>query len=312
MVHALVNIAHLRRLLTVRGLTPAHAVPDTGVAREDARIRPARLLEDSCLAWHPIGAPEPWPDPVAFLDGVQRLELLAYAGAAPLVVGEVAAAVRERRLRRLTRVLDARRVLLLGRPCALDAAGEALGGVDTVALPAEEPAHPARDLANASRALDRTRGALELSLGVQYRRGSAGWLLVDGVLTESPSWAADSRTVGVARNHATLPFDGGDLERWLRLPAAHRTSVYAPETRSVTPVLEWALRLWPWEGRDLFHGLVRVQVAPENGTPERADLISRRLLAERAPLSPIGDGSERLLYGMHSVQRFLRAAPAHY
>jgi hypothetical protein len=209
-------------------------------------------------------------------------------------------------------VLDARRLLVIGRPTVLDAAGGALVGVDTVALPADEPAHPARDLANASRALDRARGALERSLGERYRRDSTGWLLVDGALTESPSWSADPRTVAIARSHATLPFDGADLERWLRLPAAHRTSVYAPETRNVTPVLEWALRLWPWEGRDLFYGLVRVQVAPENGTPERADLISRRLLAERAPLSPLGDGSDRLLYGMHSVQRFLRAAPAHY
>jgi len=315
MVHRLVNTAHLRRALTARGLTPARAAPDGSIAGEAARIRPARLVEGPSLLWHPIADPEPWPDPLAFLDGIQRLELLAYAGAAPLVAGEVAAAVRERRERRLTRVLDSRRLLLMGRPAALESAGEALAGLGTVgrvALPVDEPAHPARDLANAARALDRARGALELSLGEQYRRRSDGWLLVDGSLTESPSWAADPHMVAVARNHATLPFDGTDLERFLRLPPAHRTSVYEPETRNATPVLEWALRLWPWEGQDVFHGLVRVQVAPENGTAERADLISRRLLAERAPLSPPGDGSDRLLYGMHSVRRFLRAAPAHY
>lgn len=312
MTHLLVNIAHLRRALTVRGLTPARGLPDAGLAGEDARLRPARLIEDPALAWHPVTDAEPWPDPVAFLDGVQRLELVAYAGTAPLVVGDVAAVVRERRLRRLTGVLKGRRVVLLGRPEALVAAGDALAGADTVALPADEPAHPARDLANASRALDRARGALERSLGEQYRRTSAGWLLVDGLLTESPSWASDARMVAIARNHASLPFDGADLERFLRLPVAHRTSVYAPETRSLTPVLEWALRLWPWEGRDVFHGLVRVQVAPENGTPEGADLISRRLLAERVPLGPPADGADRVLYGMHSVQRYLRATTAHY
>jgi hypothetical protein len=114
--------------------------------------------------------------------------------------------------------------------------------------------------------------------------------------------------VGVARTHATLPFEGAELERFLHVPAGHRTSVYAPDTRRVSPVLEWAVRLWPWQGKDVFHGLLRVQVAPENGTPERADMISRRLLAERAPLSPVAEGWDRLLYGMHTVQRFLRAS----
>ncbi len=308
MVRSLVNLIHLRRALAVRGLTLAGSALDSQAGREEGRIRPARLLEDASLAWHPVPPPAPWPDPVAFLDGVQRSVLLAYAGAAPLVLGDAAAAVRERRARRLAGVLQARRVLLIGRPAALEAAGPAVGGVDTLALPTDEPPHPGRDLANAGRALDRVRGALERSLGEQYRRRSAGWLLVDGPLTESPLWAADSHLVGIARSHATLPFDGPDLERFLHLPAAHRTSVYQPETRSVSPVLEWALRLWPWEGKDIFHGLVRVQVAPENGTPERADLISRRILAERAPLSPAGDGWDRLLYGMHTVQRFLRAS----
>jgi hypothetical protein len=135
-------------------------------------------------------------------------------------------------------------------------------------------------------------------------------LVVDGTLTESPLWAADPRMVAVSRSHATLPFDGADLERFLRLPLAHRTSVYAPETRSVTPVREWGLRLWPWEGKDVLHGLVRVEVAPENGTPGGADSISRRILAERAPLSMPDDRWDRLLYGIHSVQRYLRAG--HY
>jgi hypothetical protein len=301
-------MVHIRRALAVRGLTLAASPLHPGAGGEEGRIRQARLVEDASVAWYPVPPPEAWPDPVAFLDGVQRAVLLAYAGAAPLVLGHAAAAVRERRERRLAGVLESRRLLLIGRPAALEAAGPALAGLDTLALPTDEPPHPGRDLANAGRALDRVRGALELSLGEQYRGRSAGWLLVDGPLTESPLWAADPHLVGIARTHATLPFDGSDLERFLHLPAGHRTSVYEPETRSVSPVLEWALRLWPWEGKDIFHGLVRVQVAPENGTAERADLISRRILAERAPLSPAGDGWDRLLYGMHTVQRFLRAS----
>jgi hypothetical protein len=275
---------------------------------EEACIRQARLVEDAELAWHPVARPEAWPDPLAFLDGVQRSELVAYAGAAPLVVAQVAAAVRERRDRRLATVVEARRTLLLGRPEAIAAAGDLPSGLDTVALPTDDPPHPVRDLVNAARALDRARGALELTLGDRYRSRSDGWLLIDGALSDSPVWAADRRMIAVSKSHATLPFDGPDLERFLRLPMGHRTSIYAPQTRSLAPVRQWALRLWPWEGRDVFHGLVRVEVAPENATPELADLLSRRLLAERSPISTPDHRWDRLVYGIHSVERYLRAA----
>ena len=134
-----------------------------------------------------------------------------------------------------------------------------------------------------------------------------GWLLIDGALSDSPVWAADRRMIAVSRSHATLPFDGRDLERFLRLPMGHRTSIYSPETRSLAPVRQWALRLWPWEGKDVFHGLVRVEVAPDNATPELADTFSRRLLAERAPISTPDHRWDRLVYGIHSVERYLRA-----
>src|SRR6266498_3497969 len=111
------NLSHLRRILAVRGLTPASVIPEASGGRTDeACIRPARLVEDAELRWHAVGPPEPWPDPLAFLDGVQRSELVAYAGASIIVVGEIAAAVRERRNRRLTTVLEERRVLAIGRP----------------------------------------------------------------------------------------------------------------------------------------------------------------------------------------------------
>ncbi|HEX3236297.1 MAG TPA: hypothetical protein VHR41_19055 [Gemmatimonadales bacterium] len=303
-----VNLTNLRRVLALRGLTPASAVPDASGGRtEDACIRQARLLEGAPLQWIPVDAAEPWPDPLAFLDGVQRSELLAYAGASVIVVGEIAAAVRERRDARLTTVVEDRRLLAIGRPAALEAAGDALSRFQLLALPEDEPPHPIRDQANAARALDRARGALELSIGDRYRARSDGWLIVDGSLTESPVWSADPRMVGVAKSHATLPFDGADLDRYLRLPQGHRSSLYVPQTRSLTPVHAWALRLWPWEGKDLFHGLVRIEVAPVNGTPAMAGLLSRWLLAERAPLSAPDARWDRLLYGIHSVESYLRA-----
>jgi hypothetical protein len=270
-------------------------------------VRPARLIEDATLGCRAVGPAIPWPDPVAFLDGVQRLTLLAYAGSAPVFLGMVAAAVRERQGGRLRTAVEARRWLAIGRPSALTAAAGALDQLEALPLPHDHPAHPVRDLTQASRALDAARGALELDVGAAYRRRSDTWMVVDGALSESPEWAADPRTVGVSKSHATLPFDGPELERYLRLPAGHRTSVFAPESRSVAPVLAWAVRLWPWEDRDLFHGLIRVEVAPENGGSASADLLTRRLLAERAPVSTPDARWDRLLYGIHSVEQYLRA-----
>jgi hypothetical protein len=302
------SLAALRRRLAARGLTPAAAVPESSGGRaEEACIRPARLIEHPTLRCRPVGTPEPWPDPLAFLDGVQRMRLVAYAGAAPIYVAEIAAAIRERRHTRLVTVVEARRRLVIARPRALVAAGDALAGMDTLGLPEDEPPHPVRDLTQASRALDRVRGQLEIEIGRRFRRDSASWLLVDGSLTESPDWSADPRTIGVSKSHATLPFEGDDLDRYLRLPRGQRSSIFAPETRSVAPVHAWALRLWDWEEKDLFHGLVRVEVAPANGVPELADLFSRRLLAERAPLSTPDPRWDRLLYGIHSVEQYLHA-----
>jgi hypothetical protein len=302
------SLPNLRRLLAVRGLTPASVIPESSGGRtEEACIRPARLLEGAELRGIPVGCAEPWDQAVAFLDGIQRSTLVAYAGSAPVVVAEIAAAVRERTGGALVTVVEERRVLAIARPAALAAAGDALDGLATLTLPEDEPPHPVRDLFEVRRAVDRARGALELAVAERFRARSNGWLVVDGALSESPTWASDPRMLGVAKSHATLPFDGEALERYLRLPAGHRTSVFAPQTRSVAPVCAWALRLWAWEGRDLFHGLVRVEVAPSNGTPEAADRLSRFLLAERAPISTPDPRWDRLLYGIHAVEQYLRA-----
>src|SRR6185503_11675040 len=116
---AIPNVKRLRRALAVRGLTPASSPPDgSGGRREEACVRPARLIEDAPLACRAVGSAVPWPDPLAFLDGVQRLQLLAYAGSAPLFLGEIAAAVRERRGGRLRTADESRRWLAIGRPSA--------------------------------------------------------------------------------------------------------------------------------------------------------------------------------------------------
>lgn len=304
----MLDLIRMRRLLALRGVAPATTVPEgSGGRTEEATILPARLVEDAELTHHGVGDPEAWSETVAFLDGTQRSWVAGYAGTAPIVVAEVAAAVRERAERRLRTVVEERRALAIGRAHALDQAGDALEGCERVVLDDDGPAHPARDLGLAARKLDQRRGNLELELGDRYRRGSPAWIVVDGSLAASPTWAADGRMVGVSKSHATLPFGGAELERYLRLPAAQRSSIFTPQSPGFAPVHAWALRLWPWEGRDLFHGLVRIEVSPAQGTPDLADWLSRRLLAERAPISTPDPRWDRLLYGIHAVEQYLKA-----
>lgn len=303
------KLESIRRALSAKGLTPATGIPDSGGGRvEEAAIRPARLIEGTTLVARPVGQAESWPGPLAYLEGIQRSEVVGYAGSSAIFVAEIAAAIRERQDRRLRTVMEERRRLALARAEALVSAGDALRELEPVPLPEDEPPHPIRDMMNAARALDRSRGTLEIHLGDRYRARSDGWLVIDGSLSESPRWAADDRMVAISKNHSILPFEGGDLERYLRLPQGHRSSVYAPETRSLAPVRAWGLRLWPWEGKDLLHGLVRVEVAPANESSERADAISRWILAERAPVSAPDRRWDRLLYGIYSVEQYLKAS----
>lgn len=298
----------LRRALGEAGLAPSRGVPEASDGRgEQAAIHRAELVERGPVVARSVGGEEAWPGTVAFLDGVQRWEPVATAGVSPIVWAEVTAAVRERRDRRFRSVVVRRERVIVGRAEALAEAGSALDGWRTIALAADEPPHPIGDLSLARMAVERRRAELEREAGREYRAGSDGWLVVDGSLTESPDWARDDRMIGVIKSHASLPFDGADLEAYLRIPFGSRSPVFTPASRARAPVYSWALRLWPWEGKDLLFGLVRVEMAPGPDATGRADQISRWLLSERAPLSTPDARWDRLLYGIHDVERFLRS-----
>ena len=301
----------LRRAVVARGFTPATWIPAASEGRaEEATIQPANRVEAGPLSGLPVGQAETWPGTVAFLDGTQRYEVMAYSGASPVVVAEIAAAVMERRDRQLHVARVERRRLVIARPAVL---AELEGAVDnhvTLALPEDVPVHPVHDFQLARREIDRARGRLELEVGLAYREASAEWLIVDGSLSESPTWARDRRMIGITKSHATLPFADQDLEQYLRIPAGHRSPVFAPAGREVAPVYSWALRLWPWEGKDLLHGLIRVEAAANPETVGGADQLSRWLLAERAPVATPDPRWDRLLYGIRAVEEYLRASSA--
>lgn len=303
------NWTRLRRAVAARGFTPATWIPAASEGRaEEATIRPARLLEKLPMAGHPVGPPEAWSETVGFLDGTQRHEVMAYAGASPVVVAEIAAAVLLRRERHLHVAEVLRRRLVIARPEVLEQLEDAIVGHEAVALPADGPVHPVLDFQLARREVDSARGRLEVETGNRFRAANDAWLIIDGSLAESPQWALDGRMLGISKSHATLPFSGSDLEEYLRLPAGSRSPVFQPAGREVAPVYSWALRLWPWEGKDLLHGLIRIEAAPLLETLAAADQLSRWLLAERSPVSTPDPRWDRLLYGIRAVEEYLRAS----
>lgn len=296
----------LRRQLANAGLTPAtSSVPLTSGSRDEVAFEEAVLVEGSRVEPRDVGAAESWPGTIAFLDGTQHLDLLGYSGTHPIIGAEVAAAVRERRDRDLVTVVERRRNLLIGRAAALERL--AVEGADRIELSSSSDIPPLRDPSLASAEVDGARRALEVEAGTAYRERSGEWLVVDGSLAASVAWLRDARMVGISRWHSTMPFSGDDLDTYLRLPAGHRTPVFAPSARHGVEYRAWALRLWPWEGRELLHGLVRVEVAVANGTTERADEISRWLLAERAPIAATEPRWDTLIYPIHGVRQYLRA-----
>jgi len=126
----------LRRALAAQGFVPAttRAAGSQG-RREEARISPSQLIEHESARAIDVGAAVECPEPVAFLDGVQRHQVVAYGRRFPfpLVAGVVAAAVRERNGRRLETVTSEVRHLLIGRgevlqPTLYAQAAEALLG----------------------------------------------------------------------------------------------------------------------------------------------------------------------------------------
>ncbi len=297
----------LQRAIEAHGGYAASWTPESGEGRlEEATVRPATLVSDESVRHYRVPDSDGWPDPVAFMDGIQQYRVVGYLGTSPVVLAEVAAGVRVRRGGRLSSGMALHQRMVIARSEHLELLAGAFQGAVPVPLPDDVVAHPLRDRLAAARAVEQRRAQLEVQVSRDFRSGFDGWLIVDGSLSESIDWAGDPRMVGVVKSHATLPFEGADQENYLRTPACHRSSVFRPQSRTLAPVVSWGLRLWPWEGLDLMYGLVRVELSAEGAAAE-VDTVSSWLLAERAPISGRDARWDRLLYGIHDVERWLRA-----
>jgi hypothetical protein len=281
-----------------------------GAAGIESRVLRARTVPDGpCFEFS------------AFLDGTQHSRVLQYAESLPIIHGVVAAVVRVRRNRRLatwrhgveTRVYAPRALFSPNINDAISKLGVPI--VDTTAgaeVNTQTGEHPfaVRDAAIHKVQEDRERA--EHSLAERWCNLVHEPLFVDGGISANEKVARESCIVGVVKSHRTLYAEGDGVQTVLRLRERERTTVFRVTSPKRTTVASWYLRLRDPAGRDPMWGLVRVeiaepQVASELEIRERADEVSRSVLAEVVPLSLPDARWDKMVYGIRDCEEFLRA-----
>jgi hypothetical protein len=257
----------------------------------------------------------------AFLDGAQKVQIVAHHSGMPIVIGTVSAAVRIRVDRRMTtwghqpprverKIYLPLRYLPSLAELGADAAQATWQIVDTstVDKSGEYPSqHPAVLLERATRAVDQQREQLEDRLAEAWCARGEAPIYIDGGISRSASVASSSLAVGVIKSHRTLYVEGDALRIVLGLRKGERSSVFRVAPRSRSSVMSWYLRLRGEAGRDPLWGLVRVEVAERERPSDRANEISRWIMAETTPLS-LPDGRwDKMAYGVRDCEEFLRA-----
>ena len=280
----------------------------------------AEGAEDATLRARPVEG-TPVPAIRAFLDGTQRSQVIGWLGAFPLVYGTSAAVVRSRTERRLSTwdapLVQHRIYVPLAYVLAhvsRDDLERALGAMlEDTTRPASDgsiPApHPTLLLERATLAVSRDRERLELTLAERWCAARGEPIMIDGGIGASEAVAQSSCAIGVVKSHRTLYAEGDALAIVLALRKGERSSVIRVAPRGRSEVLSWYLRLRDAEGRDALWGLVRVEMCmrARDSLSERADEVSRWLLAESMPLAAPDPRWDRMSYGIRSAEEFLRA-----
>jgi hypothetical protein len=263
---------------------------------------------------------EPIPGFRGFLDGTQRSRVAAHLAGVPIVVGTVAAVVRERRNRRMHTWGSPLVETSVYAPRAL--LGEQVWGVlrtasddriiDTSDGSAEPGAHPIAVRDAAFHVVQSRREALERRLAERWCSIEHDRLFIDGGISGSEAVAVSSCTAGVVKTHRTLYAEGGALNVVLGLGHRERSSVFRITSPKRTTVASWYLRLRDPAGHDPMWGLIRVEVAhpaPENAHAigAHADEVSRWILAESSPLALPDARWDKMVYGIRDCEEFLRA-----
>lgn len=283
-----------------------------------------RLISATVLEGGPLRARRVFPAPLAafrgFLDGTQRSRVVSHIGSAPIVLGQVAAVVRERRNRRLhtwgaplieKRIYAPREVV---GSAAWDTIAAVYGDllVDSTDRDAGVGAHPFALRDAAFHRVQAHREALEQRLAERWCALENDPLFIDGGISGSEAVAVSGCTVGVVKSHRTLYAEGAALATILGLGHRERSSVFRITSPRRTTVASWYLRLREPAGHDPMWGLVRVETAHPDPTlmhaiGDRADEVSRWILAEASPLALPDARWDKMVYGIRDCEEFLRA-----
>jgi hypothetical protein len=308
-----------RRLAT---LLPGSAIPEAGgpsleaLARvvEPPRVVGAESIEGSALRARVVPG-DATPGFAAFLDGTQRSEVLQHAGGSPIICGTVAAVVRRRRDRRMAtwqhaverRVYAARTLLTAAWNAALDQLGLAVVDIsETDDGPTSAHPYAVRD--SAIRRVQRDRDALEQKLAREWCEQTGEPLFIDGGISGNHYLASAAHVVGVVKSHSTLYAEGDAMRIVFALRAGERSTAFRIRSAMRSGVSSWYLRLREPTGHDPLWGLVRVEVREEAGAiTDRADAVSRWILAELRPLAMPDARWDRMVYGIRDCEEFLRA-----
>lgn len=284
-------------------------------AEAPPRVESATPVEGDVMLARPVpGAPV--VGIAAFLDGIQRSHVRAHLHGVPAVHGAVAAAVRIRAERRLSAWLPPIRSHALYLPKALldgtlyATLASRCAVVDTLAehdAAQPLPRHPGDLAARALTAVQRDRERAEQALASAWVRERTDPLLIDGGIAGTEEVARSPQVVGVVKSHRTLYVAGDAMDTVLRLREGERSTAVVVASPRRTPIATWYLRLRDVGARGPFFGLVRVEIALEGqeGITARADLVSRWLLAERAPVALPDARWDVMVYGIRECEQYL-------
>jgi hypothetical protein len=302
---------------------PGPTLETLPAAVESPRLVTARAVEGPSLGTRQVPG-DPRPAFGGFLDGTQASRIVTYHEGVPIIFATVAAVIRVRRDRRLVtygQQPEVERCLCVPRALVPDRLWDAActGGyrvVDTGAErgddgldPAIDSRHPAALIERALQFVRAARERLEHTLAERWCLGERVPLYIDGGLAGSPRVATAPCSVGVVKRHRTLYVSADLMPVLSGLRRGDRTTAFRIAPARRTAVTSWYLRLRDARGRDPTWGLVRIEVAESapGDVTERADEVSRWVLAETAPIALPDPRWDTMAYGIRDCEEFLRA-----
>lgn len=248
-----------------------------------------------------------------FLDGAQKARLAMYYGLSPVYLAHVSAGLLPRRDREIlgTEAGAYREEFDFYVPSDLPIAERLaeVGAIGIHRVPVDAEATPLQVRKAIVDAISDRRDGLEERLAQEFDHD--GRLLIDGGIGKALRGGREDRfVVGVVKSHRRQYFRSRDrVQTILGLRAGQRTSAFWRERDEAQGVraISFYLRLHSRDDAGPLHGLVRVELPPDEEQLDLVDEIAGWILHERAPSSLPDARYDRLLYPIRLVERHLKA-----